>query len=244
MLELEPRLTRKCEFKWDPYPNTLRVTKIMGQARRVAWVGVNKVAKVPRHSELENGPHEPNFDPTTAKLRGVDLAHVEDIWGEASSDEDTTETGRYYRNEDEARLVMGSEREPLPVLGSMEAAICEEIRCDPIEESKPEKPEKCKTFLISTVRVDLASEDTDMEFRDDMLPLMVQEPCQEQITSNVVSGLELMLRSNDNQIQLLDSPECTGVSPLFCVPLAIIDPLDQGVVAPGITPIKGNAHSK
>ncbi len=133
---------------------------------------------------------------------------------------------------------MGSEQEPLPMLGSVGAAICEEIRCDPVEELEPEKPEKCETSLISTVRVDLALEDTDMEFRDDMLP------CQELIASNVVSGLELVLRSNDNQIQLLDSPECAGVSPLLCVPLAIIDPLDQGVVAPGITPIKGNAHSK
>ncbi len=93
MSELEPRLNRKCEFKWDPYPNTLRVTKIMGQARRVAWVGVNKAAEVPRHSELENEPHEPNSGLTIATLRGVDLAHVEDIWGEASGDEDTTETG-------------------------------------------------------------------------------------------------------------------------------------------------------
>jgi hypothetical protein len=36
MSESEPRPTRKCGFKWDPYPNTLRITKLVGQARRVA----------------------------------------------------------------------------------------------------------------------------------------------------------------------------------------------------------------
>jgi hypothetical protein len=33
MSESKPRPTRKFGFKWDPFPNTLRVTKIVGQAR-------------------------------------------------------------------------------------------------------------------------------------------------------------------------------------------------------------------
>uniref|UniRef100_A0A2N9GFV8 Reverse transcriptase domain-containing protein n=1 Tax=Fagus sylvatica TaxID=28930 RepID=A0A2N9GFV8_FAGSY len=41
-------------------------------------------------------------------------------------------------------------------------------------------------------------------------------------------------------------PKCAEgpQSPLLCVPLAIIEPLDQDVVGPGIIPTKGNARSK
>ncbi len=42
----------------------------------------------------------------------------------------------------------------------------------------------------------------------------------------------------------MDNPEYDEVSPLLCVPLATIDPLDQEMGAPDITPMKGNAHSK
>jgi hypothetical protein len=41
----------------------------------------------------------------------------------------------------------------------------------------------------------------------------------------------------------LDGPECAK-SPLRCEPLAIIEPIDQRVMALGNTPIKENARSK
>jgi hypothetical protein len=204
----------------------------------VAWVGVNEVAGP---SELENGPHEPISGPTTTSISGVDLAHIDDKLGEASSGDGSIETEGYHRKETETQLVVGSELEPSLVLYSVAAAVSKVIRSNPVVESEPDK---CKTSLISTVSVDLALEDTNMESRDDTMSLTVLESRQELIASTIASGLELVLRSDDNQFQLLDSPECAEVPPLLCVPLAIIEPLDQEVVAPGITLIKGNAHSK
>jgi hypothetical protein len=90
------------------------------------------------------------------------------------------------------------------------------------------EPEKCENAPISAVRVDLASEDTGMESGDDTMPWRAQEPRQELIVCNAVSGLEMVRRSDENQVQLVDNPEYDEVSPLLCVPLATIDPLRSG----------------
>jgi hypothetical protein len=42
MAETEPRPTRKWVFKWDPYPNTVRISKLEGQARQVTWIGLRQ----------------------------------------------------------------------------------------------------------------------------------------------------------------------------------------------------------
>jgi hypothetical protein len=35
-----PRPTRQCEFKWEPFTNTLRITKNVGEKRQAKWVGL------------------------------------------------------------------------------------------------------------------------------------------------------------------------------------------------------------
>ena len=237
MSDSEPRPTRKCGFKWDPNPRTFRITKLVGQACRVAWVGVNNIAGP---SELKIGPHEHSTGPTRAVGRDDDSAHGEVIPSEASSDEATTETGGYHRKEPEVRLGSEADMEPSPMTDFMAEAACGALRSDPVTESEPEN---CDNALNSTVRVDLASEDTGMESRDDTMSWWAQEPRQEVVVCNTVSGLEMVLRPDDNQIQAVDSPEYEEASSLICAPLAIIDPLDQVTVAPGSTPKKGTARS-
>ena len=44
-VQLDPaHLTCKFEFKWDPFPNTLRITKFVGEKRRAQWVGLKHKA--------------------------------------------------------------------------------------------------------------------------------------------------------------------------------------------------------
>lgn len=40
-----PRPTRKFSFNWDPFPNTLRITKIEGEKRQAKWVGLKYKAQ-------------------------------------------------------------------------------------------------------------------------------------------------------------------------------------------------------
>ena len=35
-----PRPTRKSIFTWNPFPNTLRITKLAGERRQAQWVGI------------------------------------------------------------------------------------------------------------------------------------------------------------------------------------------------------------
>ena len=39
-----PRLTQQFEFKWEPFPNTLCITKLIGEKGQVKWVGLKHKA--------------------------------------------------------------------------------------------------------------------------------------------------------------------------------------------------------
>ncbi len=52
MSTTEPRPTRKWDFKWNPKPNTLRITVSEGQARSVSWVGLTKVVGPTKEPKL------------------------------------------------------------------------------------------------------------------------------------------------------------------------------------------------
>ncbi len=73
---------------------------------------------------------------------------------------------------------------------SVAEAVGEVARSGPTAASEPDK---CRTSLLSTVRVDLASEDSGMESCVDTVTVTVHESTQELIESSVVSGLELVL---------------------------------------------------
>jgi hypothetical protein len=73
MSNSEPRLTQKFEFRWNLNPNTIQITKNVGQARMASWVGINKASG----PWVEHGPintHE--VDPAQLEIRGSNLSLV------------------------------------------------------------------------------------------------------------------------------------------------------------------------
>ena len=67
---------RKFEFKWDSYPNTLRVTKVEAGLRKVAWVQPNKKLEIHgpniKHSDRKVS-RPPATGPADLELKGVEL---------------------------------------------------------------------------------------------------------------------------------------------------------------------------
>lgn len=39
-----PRPTWEFNFKWNPFPNILRIAKMVGEARQAQWVGIKHKA--------------------------------------------------------------------------------------------------------------------------------------------------------------------------------------------------------
>ncbi len=109
-----PRPTRKYEFKWDPFLNTLQITKVMGEKRRVEWVGLKYKAKglaqfiamdpIKKDQDqafdedlthgLQQGPviktqaQDPSMEKLEASSTGVDLATKTEA---SSSSSDTSD---------------------------------------------------------------------------------------------------------------------------------------------------------
>jgi hypothetical protein len=187
----------------------------VGQARRVAWVEVNEDVGPNKETKKENGPHKPISSPIKASSSGVDLTHVEVNTGEASG-------SGLVKERTSQKEAKSPEPKPSPVIYSEAAAASDKIRCGPIVVVDSEKYD---TSLISMVGVDLASVDTNMENLDEPARLTLQE---ELVAFPGISGREMVLRSNATQLQVQDTPECGELpqSPLLCVPLAIMEPLD------------------
>ena len=89
-----PRPTRKYYFKWEPIHTTLRITKIVGEKRQAAWVGLKTKAQglaqatsraFPQTHVGVNGPDATGFDPDPLKearvppLRPVDSTHGQSL---------------------------------------------------------------------------------------------------------------------------------------------------------------------
>uniref|UniRef100_A0A2N9EUT4 Uncharacterized protein n=1 Tax=Fagus sylvatica TaxID=28930 RepID=A0A2N9EUT4_FAGSY len=68
-----PRPTRKTHFNWDPFPNTLRITKLVGERRQVNWVGLRHKAQGLAQSQARAFPLVVNIGPVDLENKAQDL---------------------------------------------------------------------------------------------------------------------------------------------------------------------------
>jgi hypothetical protein len=67
-----PRPTRKTHFNWDPFPNTLRITKPVDERRQVSWVGLRHKAQGLAQSHARAFPLVVNIGPVDLENKAQD----------------------------------------------------------------------------------------------------------------------------------------------------------------------------
>ena len=232
MAESEPCPTRKCVFKWDPYPNTLQISKLEGQAHQVTWIGLRQVDGPKDTSEQQSRldkPMLPDSAPSALPDKSVDFEEGE-IDEELFGSEDCDVAGEYSREVVEPFLPP-----PEPSSSSFDYSMAfpesDEVRSISAEALKSNPRRSLSTLMV---RVDLAVED---------LNLARGEASNHQELV-IFSNTMLVLQSQASSLRMLEVSKCgeEPLSPLTCEPLAIVEPSVQDGANVGSIPVTGRLN--
>jgi hypothetical protein len=220
----EPRPTRVFKFQWQLGPKTLRITKMVDQARSAAWVDSHKGFGPSTEVGPSTNPKEGNRD-----CERPGLAHYLDPRSEPTLDE--LEEGEVISNVDlgeHSGEVSGVDFVPGISPVEVSAPISQAPMGDAIEDLGyvTVTVEEPKTAMdLALVRVDLAE-----EFRGTAQELVAGNLNHEESESWIP------LLEGHSQFEMVQC-EVEPLSPMVCEPLAVVSP-------PTVPALTGKSHTK
>ena len=166
-----PRLTRKCDFKWEPITKTLRITKCIDGKRQVEWVGLKtkaiglaqpsnwvitqaqvlEIGSVDKKQDNDISLPSPEHSPTSSTL--VDHVDEREL---GSSDEETHADGELGSSDEETHadgLKFTLETPTMAISYNPMGDMFMELGCTAVEVEEPSS-----VLDLALIRVDLAED--------------------------------------------------------------------------------------
>jgi hypothetical protein len=221
--QMEPRPTRKCDFKWVSGQTSLKVTKLENGLREVVWVWPNNMPNGSRTEPMDPSSLEPHHTGPLAR----DLQVNEVIPQNLIEDSGDVEGEVALSEELDAPSDVG------PGLVVMAEAETEESDEDVSRGPSvvTAAPVPSDSSALALVRVDLAAT-SQQDVHDEVLALGFTH--EQEVASDIV-GLEseYMVSEVNSPVMELFVYDAEPQSPMVCKPLAIIEPSVQTEVVSG-----------
>ena len=220
-----PRPTRKSNFNWNPTKNTLRITKIQGEARQAHWVkikhkvvGLAQIQQNPKAHPVDYIDTEPGYvKPAKTSLEvnastsGVDPANPEEV-ETISCDAEPRATGGAP-----SEPVLTNDIPELPTL-TMEVSGLPSITTDDCRSTE----EEVVNEQAVVVRVDLVESESARGSALTMGHPLLQSTDYEVGEVSETGDAEIQIPA----VEYYSFEDLDGSSPVYCSPLAVIRPAE------------------